>query len=127
MYTDFFERGFIEITLPLTDNIIEKISQTNYGYLFKDLYDTETNPVYNSAWCSLRVAFNTTDKKLYFAVLTFRTCADDEEGLEQTEEVVEFPDEVAEILRDAALQAIVRNLVDMTKCKANITTTLLVH
>lgn len=127
MYTDFFEKDFIEITLTLTDNIIEKISQTNYGYIFNELYDTETNPVYSSAWCSLRVAFNTTDKKLYFAVLTFRTCADDEEGLEQTEEVVEFPDEVAGILRDAALQAIVRNLADMTKCKSNITTSLLVH
>lgn len=124
MYTDFFERGFIEITLPLTDNIIEKISQTNYGYIFNDLFKSMENPLYRDAWCELRVAFDLISKKNYFIVITMRTCADDESSLEQMEEIVDFPDEVAEILRDAALQAIVRNLVDMTQCKANVTTAL---
>lgn len=121
MYTDFFERGFIEITLPLTDNIIEKISQTNYGYIFNDLYNTAENPAYGDAWCELRIAFDVINNIINFIVITFRTLADDEVGLEQMEEIVDFPEDVAEILRDAALQAIVRNLADMTQCKADVT------
>ena len=35
--------------------------------------------------------------------------------------MVDFPEDVTEILRDAALQAIVRNLADMTQCKADVT------
>ncbi len=73
---NIFDNTYFTVTLPLTDEELEALSNSKYSHLLKS-YNDHSNAIYvESVDCELQVCFDNASHDSYFMLITNTYCKD---------------------------------------------------
>lgn len=103
-----FADTYIEVTIPLDEKMITALEQSEqYAYLLKDFRRANANPVYNSVYCALTVAFDFKSMETFFS---FNTISGSYDGIScDTNVNIDLDPETAKYFKTEALKHLAWN------------------
>lgn len=112
-----FEKSYIEVTIPLADEMLKALNNSRYRYLLEDFKRECKNPLNEDVWCEMQVGFDIANGEKHFNFITVYNDFN-EPSQSVTLLDVDFSPYVAEYFKQKALQHLARNFSAMNACQS---------
>lgn len=110
-----FASTYTEVTLPISNETLEAIANSEYSYALDDYHIEKNNPAYANVFCELTVSFDLVRSETYFELKTVCICNDG--ATDSSGTYVEFDPKTAEYFRAEAMRTILQNFNSMARCR----------
>lgn len=113
---NLFEKSYIEVTIPLTDEKVEQLENSSYDYLLDDYKRELDNPITDGVWCEMTVGFDIANGETHFNFNVIAAIPDEPPQVSSWNNI-DFDPDTAEYFKNKALEHIARNFSVMNTCK----------
>ena len=113
-----FEKSYLEVTLPISSEMLEAIENSEYSYALDDYHLEKNNSAYANVFCELTVSFDLIRNETYFELKTVCNYKDCTYGTtDSSGTFVELDPKTAEYFRAEAMRTILQNFNSMAQCR----------
>ena len=109
-----FSETYVEIVLPLNEETVIALEQSEYAYLLDNFNRASENPAYSSVGVTMTVAFDFSSMETFFSLNTI--CRSDEGIDNEGEYNITFDDTTATYFKSEALKHLAENFGAMRAC-----------
>lgn len=113
---NLFEKSYLEVTIPLTNETVEQLENSPYNYILDDYRHELDNPITESVWCELTVGFDIAGGEIHFNFNVVAVIPDEPSQISSWNNI-DFDPDTAEYFKNKALEHLARNLSVMAACK----------
>ena len=109
-----FVNSYLEVTLPISSEMLEAIETSEYSYALDDYHLEKNNTAYANVFCELTIYFDFIRNETYFELKTVcRTYG----TTDSSGTYVELDPKTAEYFRAEAMRTILQNFNSMAQCR----------
>lgn len=112
-----FEKSYIEVTIPLADEMLKALNNSRYRYLLEDFKRECKNPIVEDVWCEMEVCFDIANGEMHFNFNVVAAIPDEPPQISSWNNI-DFNPYVAEYFKQKALQHLARNFSAMNACQS---------
>lgn len=113
---NLFDKSYLEVTIPLTDETVEKLENSPYNYLLDDYRSELDNSITEEVWCELAVGFDFIRGEMHFNFNVVAVIPDEPSQISSWNNI-EFDPDTAEYFKKKALEHLAINISVMAACK----------